>query len=154
MTPDAVTIRTARSDDLAAVRALLAAADLPLDGLDEQFGDAYAVAECAGSVIGAEGIETYGDAGLLRSAVVDDRWRGRGVGDALTRDRLAWARARGLREVYLLTTTAANYFPRHGFSRVDRAIAPSALQGSREFAEACPASAVAMRLVLASDNLT
>ncbi len=149
-----VTIRPARSGDLAAVRTLLAAADLPLDGLDEQFGDAYAVAECDGAVIGAEGIETYGDAGLLRSAVVDDQWRGKGVGDALTRDRLAWARAQGLRDVYLLTTTAANYFPRHGFVRVDRATAPSALQRSREFAEACPSTAVAMRLVLASDKHT
>lgn len=140
------------SDDLAAVRTLLAAAQLPLDGLEEQFGASYAVAECAGRVVGAEGIETYGDAGLLRSAVVDDRWRGKGVGDALTRDRLAWARARGLREVYLLTTTAASYFPRHGFIRIDRATAPDALQQSREFAEACPATAVAMRVVLTPDQ--
>lgn len=154
MATEAVTIRAARSDDLAAVRTLLAAADLPVDGLEEQFGASYAVAECAGAVVGAEGMETYGDAGLLRSAVVNDRWRGQGVGDALTRDRLAWARARGLREVYLLTTTAANYFPRHGFVRVDRATAPAALQQSREFAEACPATAVAMRLVLTPDTTT
>ena len=154
MATEAVTIRAACSDDMAAVRTLLAAAHLPLDGLEEQFGAAYAVAECAGAVVGAEGIETYGDAGLLRSAVVNEGWRGKGVGDALTRDRLAWARARGLREVYLLTTTAATYFPRHGFIRVDRATAPAALQQSREFAEACPATAVAMRLVLTPDNAT
>lgn len=148
MTGDDVTIRSARADDLAAVRALLRAAHLPLDGLDEQFGDGYAVAESAGTVIGAEGIETYDDAGLLRSAVVADAWRGRGIGDALTRDRLEWARSRGLREIYLLTTTAADYFPRHGFSRVSRATAPAVVQRSHEFAEACPQSAVAMRLVL------
>jgi amino-acid N-acetyltransferase len=105
-------------------------------------------------VIGAEGIETYEDAGLLRSAVVHDSWRGRGIGDALTRDRLDWARSRGLREVYLLTTTAADYFPRHGFSRVDRASAPAAVQRSREFAEACPQTAVAMRLVLHAPTTT
>ena len=134
-------IRPARAADLAAVRALLIAAELPVDGLDEQFGDAYAVAESDNTIIGAEGIETYGKAGLLRSAVVDDRWRGRGVGDALTRER-------GLGDVYLLTTTAADYFPRHGFVRVDRASAPAELQSSREFAEACPASAVTMRLRL------
>ena len=124
MSLDNVTIRAARADDLSAVRALLTDAHLPLDGVDEQFGDGYAVAESAGKVIGAEGIETYEDAGLLRSAVVHDSWRGRGIGDALTRDRLNWARSRGLREVYLLTTTAADYFPRHGFSRVDRARPP------------------------------
>lgn len=149
-----VTIRAARRDDLAAVRALLSAAHLPLDGLDEQFGEGYAIAESAGSIIGAEGIETYEDAGLLRSAVVADAWRGRGIGDALTRDRLAWAHSRGLREIYLLTTTAADYFPRHGFSRVDRSSAPPAVQRSREFAEACPQTAVAMRLVLPTSQAT
>jgi amino-acid N-acetyltransferase len=154
MSSDNVTIRTARADDLSAVRALLTDAHLPLDGIDEQFGDGYAVAESAGQVIGAEGIETYEDAGLLRSAVVHDSWRGRGIGDALTRDRLDWARSRGLREVYLLTTTAADYFPRHGFSRVDRTSAPAAVRRSREFAEACPDTAVTMRLVLQSQQRT
>ena len=154
MSLDNVTIRAARADDLSAVRALLTDAHLPLDGVDEQFGDGYAVAESAGKVIGAEGIETYEDAGLLRSAVVHDSWRGRGIGDALTRDRLDWARSRGLREVYLLTTTAADYFPRHGFARVDRASAPTAVQRSREFAEACPDTAVTMRLVLQSQQRT
>jgi len=144
-----ISVRAARPDDLPRVRELLSVAELPLDGLDEQFGDAYAVAEAGGTLVGAEGIETYHDVGLLRSAVVDPNWRGRGVGDALTRDRLAWARARGLREVYLLTTTAADYFPRYGFVRVSRTSAPPALQRSREFAEACPQTAVTMRLLLA-----
>jgi N-acetylglutamate synthase-like GNAT family acetyltransferase len=152
--PNAITIRPARTTDLTAVRALLSGANLPLDGLEEQFGDGYAVAESGGAVIGAEGIETYDDTGLLRSAVVDPRWRGQGVGDALTRDRLNWARERGLREVYLLTTTAQDYFPRHGFERVMRTSAPEAVQRSREFAEACPDSAITMRLLLHPQPVT
>lgn len=146
MTKREYAIRTASAQDLAVVQALLAAAHLPTDGLEEQFGEAYAVAEHEGTAIGAEGIEIYGDAGLLRSAVVDAAWRGAGVGDALTRDRIAWAATQGLREVWLLTTTAADYFPRFGFARADRASAPAPMQRSREFAEACPASAVAMRM--------
>lgn len=141
-------LRSATHTDLDAVAALLRGANLPTDGLQEQFGDGYAIAECDGVAVGAEGIEVYEGAGLLRSAVVDPAWRGRGVGDALTRDRLAWASMRGLHEVWLLTTTAADYFPRFGFSRASRDEAPAAMQRSREFAEACPASAVAMRLPL------
>lgn len=148
MTVPDISIRSAQEQDLAVVQRLLSAAQLPTDGLDEQFGEAYAIAECDGRAIGAEGIEIYGDAGLLRSAVVDPDWRGKGVGDALTQDRLRWARERGLREVWLLTTTAADYFPRFGFERAERATAPEAMQRSREFAEACPASAVAMRRTL------
>jgi amino-acid N-acetyltransferase len=144
-----ITIRGATASDLEQVRALLKAASLPLDGLEEQFGDGYAIAECEGVAVGAEGVEVYGQSGLLRSAVVDPGWRGRGVGDTLTHDRLAWAAARGLRDVWLLTTTAADYFPRFGFERVARESAPPAMQASREFAEACPTSAITMRRVLA-----
>lgn len=148
MTHPTVALRPATAPDLPSVKVLLRAAKLPLDGVEEQFGEGYAIAECDGVMVGAEGIEVYGDAGLLRSAVVDPAWRGQGVGDALTQDRLAWAARRGLREVWLLTTTAADYFPRFGFAPADRAHAPGAMQQSREFAEACPASAVALRLAL------
>lgn len=148
MTDADYSIRTATASDLEAVKALLQAARLPIDGLEEQFGDKYAIAEHHGTAIGAEGIEIHGDAGLLRSAVVDAAWRGRGVGDALTCDRLAWAERHGLREVWLLTTTAADYFPRFGFEPAARDAAPAPLRRSREFAEACPASAVVMRRAL------
>jgi len=140
------TIRPASPRDLDAVKSLLDAAHLPLDGLDEQFGESYAVAEAAGGIVGAEGIEVYERSGLLRSAVVHPDWRGRGVGDALPRDRLQWARRAGLERVYLLTTTAEAYFPRFGFTRVERSEAPSGIRESREFTSACPASAAFMVL--------
>ena len=139
-------VRPASERDLDAVKSLLGTAHLPLDGLEQQFGASYAVAEAGGEIVGAEGIEVYGQSGLLRSAVVHPDWRGRGVGDALTRDRLAWARRAGLERVYLLTTTAESYFPRFGFARVDRAEAPPEIRDSREFATACPASATFMVL--------
>jgi amino-acid N-acetyltransferase len=144
----AFTIRAATTQDLAAVESALRSSDLPLDGLHEQFGEGYAVAESGGQVIGVEGIEVYGRDGLLRSAAVVSAWRGKGVGDALTRDRIEWARRRGLRSLYLLTTTAGDYFPRFGFERVDRDAAPPAVRHSREFAEACPSTALFMTLSL------
>lgn len=145
---NAYTIRSATTQDLPAVEAALEASNLPLDGLPEQFGEGYAVAVVGGEIIGAEGIEVHGEDGLLRSAVVAPSWRGRGVGDALTNDRIAWARRRGLRSLYLLTTTAGDYFPRFGFSAVDRNTAPAAIRQSREFADACPATALFMTLSL------
>jgi amino-acid N-acetyltransferase len=141
-------IRAAKPGDLARVETALRDADLPLDGLHDQFGDGYAIAESAGQFIGVEGVEVHGDDGLLRSAAVIAAWRGQGVGDALTRDRIEWARRRGLRALYLLTTTAGNYFPRFGFSQADRATAPEAVKQSREFADACPSTALFMALPL------
>lgn len=140
------TLRPAAADDLDAVRGLLDTAHLPLDGLEEQFGESYAVAVAGNEIVGAEGIEVYARSGLLRSAVVHPDWRGRGVGDALTRDRIEWARRAGLERVYLLTTTAESYFPRFGFARVERAEAPPEIRTSREFTGACPASATLMVL--------
>ncbi len=146
------TIRSARAGDLPCVRSLLQGANLPLDGLDEQFGEGYAIAlDAAGTAIGVEGIEVYGDSGLLRSAVVSGTHRGHGIGEALTRDRIAWARGQQLRDVYLLTTTAGSYFPRFGFVTAAREAAPEGIKRSREFADACPSSALFMRLALTQE---
>lgn len=142
------TIRAATAGDLEAAEAALRDSELPLDGLRDQFGDGYAVAEADGRVIGVEGIEVHGGDGLLRSAAVVSAWRGRGVGDALTRNRIEWARRRGLRSLYLLTTTAGDYFPRFGFTLAERDNAPDAVRKSREFADACPATARFMTLPL------
>ena len=146
------TIRAARAADLSAVETALRDSDLPLDGLADQFGDAYAVAEANGQLIGVEGIEVHGEDGLLRSAAVVSSWRGKGVGDALTRDRIDWARRRGLRSLYLLTTTAGEYFRRFGFAPVGRESAPDAVQRSREFADACPSTALFMALSLQPES--
>ena len=144
----AYTIRTARPDDVSAVEATLRDAELPLDGLRDHFGEGYAVAEADGELVGVEGIEVYGTAGLLRSAAVASSWRGKGIGDALTRDRIEWARRRGLRSLFLLTTTAGDYWPRFGFTRAEREVAPQAMRESPEFTDACPSTALFMALSL------
>jgi SAM-dependent methyltransferase len=99
-------------------------------------------------VVGAVGVEVHGEYGLLRSAVVDAAYRGQGVGAALTRDRIGWAQGRELRELYLLTTTAADFFARFGFQQAAREEAPPPIAASTEFASLCPATATVMRLPL------
>ena len=137
-------IRAAVRADYEAVAGLLRAAALPLAGVAPELTD-FLVAEERGSIIGAIGLERYGDAVLLRSAVVDPGARGAGVGRLLVRHLLEGARNSGAREAYLLTTTAERYFPRFDFVEITRADVPQAVQASVEFREACPASAVVMR---------
>ncbi len=146
-----VRLRAAVAADLPSASALIAAADLPLDGLEDGFGDGYVLAEADGEPVGIEGVEVHGRDGLLRSAAVASAWRGRGVGDRMTRDRIRWSRRRGLRALYLLTTTAGDYFPRFGFVPADRTTAPDAIRASREFSQACPATALLMRLALGAE---
>lgn len=147
MSAESYRLRPARVEDGTAVRELLIAADLPVADVDA-VGDGWVVAEAGGRVAGAAAIELHPPFGLLRSAVVDAHWRGRGMGQALTRDRLEWAGRQGLAAIWLLTTTAPEFFARFGFRAVNRAHAPDAIRASREFAELCPDSAVVMELVL------
>ena len=142
------TLRPAEAADLGAARTFLEASGLPLDGLEDQFGPAYVVAESAGRLVGLAGMEVYGYDGLLRSVAVDRPRRGTGLGAALVEDRLAWARNGGIRNVWLLTTTAEVWFTRFGFETADRAVAPPDMRASPEFTTACPGSSACMRLEL------
>jgi amino-acid N-acetyltransferase len=140
-------IRLAGPGDFAGVVALLEAADLPTAGLKPSLPD-FLVAEEGGRVVGAVGLEVYGDSALLRSAVVDPGRRGSGLGRDLVESLLDRAETRGVREIYLLTATAEHFFPRFGFARIPRAAVAQAVQASVEFRGACPDSAIAMRRVV------
>ena len=50
--------------------------------------------------------------------------------------------------LYLLTTTAEQFFPKFGFERIARADVPATVQASVEFTSACPTSATVMRKTL------
>lgn len=143
------TLRRARPADRPAVEQLLREAGLPLDGVADAFGG-YLVAEADTRVVAAIGLEWHGENALLRSAVVSTGWRRRGLGVRLTEAALAEARRGGAQAVYLLTTTAADFFPRFGFAAIDRAEVPPAVQRSAEFGGACPDTAVVMQLDLAA----
>ena len=138
-------IRPAEARDLDSVSALLRSCDLPTEGLADQFGASYAVAESGRSVVGVAGVEVYGDTGLLRSVAADPARRGEGIARSLVENRMRWADGQGLGAVYLLTNTGAGYFERLGFVEVGRESLPDEIKGSREFARICPASAIVMR---------
>ena len=139
------TMRAARKEDRASVGALLREARLGEDDVDTAFPQGYVVAESGGRISGVAGIERYGPHALLRSVAVAAALRGKGVGEALVHDRLAAAEAGGAEDVWLLTTTAARWFPRFGFASVPRVAIPEPLQASAEVCHACPASAAVLR---------
>lgn len=141
--PPTVSIRRAAAADAAAVRALLASASLPLDGVPDDLAH-FLVATHGLDIVGAIGLEHHGDAALLRSAVVAPIQRGSGIGEALVQAIIVEAQAAGATDLVLLTTTAEGWFPRFGFRPIARADAPPALHESVEFTSACPASAVVM----------
>ena len=148
MEPAAVEIRPARPEDYEAAAALLRDSGLPLDGMREHLQHAF-VAITQGAIVGFVAVEMHEGAALLRSLAVAPAQRGQRLGERLAHEALRMARDCGRVDVYLLTETAAGFFPRFGFAVEDRALAPLELRASVEFQTACPATAILMHARLA-----
>ena len=138
------TVSRAGADGRGAIAALLSRCALPVDGLAD-CGDELFVARADGEVVACAGLDVRGASALLRSVAVAPTHRGRGLGQRVTAQALERADALGLDAVYLLTTTAEQFFPRFGFVPVERRDVPADIRGSVEFTSACPASAIVMR---------
>ncbi|WP_338873561.1 arsenic resistance N-acetyltransferase ArsN2 [Spirosoma sp. SC4-14] len=143
----AIHIENARPEDKPAVIALLRQGQLLTDDLPTDLSD-FLIAKEQNKVVGVAGIERFGAIGLLRSVAVDPDFQGRQIGSQLIGRLLDTASARELADVYLITTTAEQYFGRHGFLPVDRLDAPLAIQATSQFSGLCPASAVVMKRML------
>lgn len=109
-----IRIRRATIQDLRGILDLLEVSDLPAEGVEEGLGR-FLVAEQDGRLAATAGIEMGDGCALLRSVAVDPAVRGTGVGIEIVRQALRMASVAGAQSVYLLTTTAAGFFPRFGF---------------------------------------
>ena len=142
-------VEAADRGDLAAVRALLDRAGLPSSDLSETTGVQLWVVRDGERLLGAVGLESFGTTGLLRSLVVSEDARGRGLGGVLVDSLERFAHAAGFAELVLLTQTAEAFFAGRGYAVIARANAPAAVLESSEFESLCPASAVCMSKPLA-----
>jgi amino-acid N-acetyltransferase len=144
-------ITAAAAADWPDIERLLADGGLPVEGLSTH-RDTTLVAREPRRIVGCAALELYGDAALLRSVAVDGGLRRSGVGTALTVAALELARRHRVRQVYLLTETAAEFFPRFGFTRIGRSDVPETVRRSVEFMQLCPDSAVVMTLALRAEG--
>src|SRR5438094_10265589 len=113
-------MRPATPHDWAEIAALFATADLPLAGVQAYLSDFF-LGFRDDVLIGSAGLERYGDTALLRSVAVAIPERGHGLGQALVQQVLTYAVLLGVRQVVLLTSTAADVFLRFGCQPVRRA---------------------------------
>lgn len=122
-----------------------------LDGMDMRTSDlspamlrAFLLQRDDGHVAGVVGLEIMGEAALLRSLAVDENARRRGLGRALVHAAERHALERGVRRLFLLTTTAADFFANRGYRAIDKSQAPAPIRGTAQFSTLCPASSVLM----------
>jgi amino-acid N-acetyltransferase len=125
---------------------LLSEAKLPTEDLKMETLKNFLMArEENGTTVGVVGVELLQEAGLLRSLVVHPSCRGRGLGKQLTNEVEAYAREeKGVKAIFLLTMTAAVFFPRLGYQVTQRFNVPQRIAETFEFKSACPVSAVCL----------
>jgi amino-acid N-acetyltransferase len=140
-------MRSATLEDLQDVLKLLETSKLPTAGVKNHIHN-FMLEFQKNTLLGCAGLEIYEQAGLLRSVAVSASKRSNGVGSRLVKSILEHAKNQQISNIFLLTETAENYFPRFGFKQVSRAEIPASLQASKELRGACPDSAVVMMLEL------
>lgn len=148
---DTLRIRAATGADLTAVLGLLADCHLPIDDLTAASLSDFHVAECTtgtpgapGELVAVAGLEKSGSRGFLRSLAVMPGRRRRGVGEALVSQSELAALVAGVREIYLLTPAAADFFRRLGYQELSRNVVPAAIAAHPQFQYLCPASATCL----------
>ncbi|WP_458186751.1 arsenic resistance N-acetyltransferase ArsN2 [Haladaptatus sp. NG-WS-4] len=139
-----LTLRRADDSHRSYIRTLLDRNELPSRDVRSKV-DCFYVGYDGADAVGIGGVEVYGTDGLLRSVVVERSVRGDGFGTALCDLLEERASADGVETLYLLTTTAADFFAGRGYVEIERSDAPPAIQQTTEFDGLCPASATCLR---------
>jgi amino-acid N-acetyltransferase len=138
-----IAIAFANASDEQPIKQLLAEAALPYEDIGKPLQH-FLLAKRRDSLIGVVGLEVLDDIGLLRSLAVASAHRGQGIGTLLYERMAAYAHLQGVKQLYVLTTTAEGFFNKRGFDKVDRSRVPEPICATEEFRTLCPASAVCM----------
>ncbi|QJW89034.1 GNAT family N-acetyltransferase [Spirosoma taeanense] len=139
--------RTATAHDRLSLISLLEAVGLPTEDLPNNLSG-FQLVFAGDRLVGSAGVESYADAGLLRSVAVDPAYRNRQIGQRLIDAIRQQAQQTGLSTLYLITTTADTYFGRLGFTPVERINVPEPIAQTQQFSSLCPSSAVVMKQLL------
>lgn len=123
---------------------LLDGAGLPTSDLADVDLRDFFFAGARDAPVGLVGLQIVAPDALLRSLVVDVKHRSAGLGSQLVACAEEYSRSRGVRSIYLLTTTAERFFSARGYTCVDRSTVPDSISATREFADICPASSAFM----------
>ena len=130
----------------AATLALLRENDLPVSDLDET----KTLFACLSNtdVVGTGGLESFRDCALLRSISIKKDLQKKGLGKFIVGELEKLARQNGVNCLYLLTTTAGDFFTKIGYETIDREEAPIEIKNTTEFSSICPSTAKVMRKFL------
>ena len=144
MNPGSDAARVYRRPPEAAVRRRLAECHLPSSDLEPRHFEHFFGCGDKDTPEGIVGLELHGPVALLRSLAVAERARGKGCGRELVAEAERYAWSQGVKEIYLLTTTAERFFSALGYRRAGRESAPEEIRATKEFSTLCSSDSVLM----------
>ena len=150
MDEEMITLQRADDSTLSYVEGLLKNNGLPSKDIRSK-RECFYIGYNGADPVGIGGLEIHGTNGLLRSVVIEQAARGHGFGTALCDSLETTASAGGIETLYLLTTTAVNFFAARGYGEIERTDAPARIQQTTEFDELCPTTAICMKKILQSE---
>ncbi len=144
---DFINYRTATVEDLPAIIQLLDECKLPYS--DVMPGKQhFVVAEIDQQIIGCAGYEAYNQNGLFRSLAVKPLYRNMMIAHTMIDNIFALAQEQGIKEFFLLTTTADKFFGKLGWEMINRNDVPENIGSTTEFSSICPSAAICMKYQL------
>lgn len=126
------------------IRQLLISCGLPQEDLHRDHFIHFVVYKERGLILGVVGLQIFGRIALLRSLAVNERYRNRGIASQMVAKIEEYGRSQQIEKLYLLTTSAEEFFAKRGYQRIDRKFAPPEIKATREFQNLCPDSSVCL----------
>lgn len=124
---------------------LLAECGLPVADISPLNSPHFFGIRSESGLVAVVGLELFGAVALLRSLAVTPTHRHLGLTRKLVTHAEDFAASRGVGSLFLLTTTAAEFFGKLGFAPESRNAAPPAIQATSQFSGLCPASSAFLR---------
>jgi amino-acid N-acetyltransferase len=141
---DFISYRTATVEELPAIIQLLDECKLPHSDIVPE-KQHFIVAEIDRKIIGCAGYEAYNQNGLFRSLAVKPLYRNMSIAQTMIDYIFALAKEQGIKEFFLLTTTADKFFGKLGWEIINRNDVPENIGSTTEFSSICPSVAICMK---------
>jgi amino-acid N-acetyltransferase len=138
-----VNIVPASQNSFSAAIDLLKKNNLPTEDLSP--GTQLFVIEEGDEVVATVAVEyDYNDA-LLRSLSVSEEKRTSGIGKKLVVFVEDYVKKQGVQNIYLLTTTAEDFFLKRGYKTIGRNAVPDFIKNTSEYSVVCASSSTLMK---------
>lgn len=132
------------TEQFAEIKQLLTSCELPTSDIEPSNSILFFGHHSNSKLVGVIGLEVFGPTALLRSLAAAPAQRKHGLGKSLVEFAEVYAAKHGIESLYLLTTTAGDFFSKLGYANTAREDAPSTIKATSQFSSLCPTSSIFM----------